>query len=220
MDNQPIAIKLPFGDRGEAGRLLAARLQAYAKRQNALVLALPRGGVPEGAEIAIALGLPLHVFAVRKLGVPGREELAMGAITSGGRTLINPETVNALHISAREIEMEVEQKLRELARRERLYCRGRGIPELKGKVIILTDDGVATGFQHAVGGAGVADRGRRVPRGGCACSSSRNSLATAPRCQRSCLSGDTGSFLCRWPMVRRLSSSYRPRSLHNPGPLA
>lgn len=145
MTNQPISFNLPFHDRREAGWLLASQLRTYANRPDAVVLALPRGGVPVGAEIATALNLPLYVFAVRKLGVPGREELAMGAITSGGRTLINPATVNALHISPHEIQLEVEQELRELARRERLYSRGQRFPELKEKLVILTDDGVATG---------------------------------------------------------------------------
>jgi putative phosphoribosyl transferase len=145
MNSRPIDFSLPFRDRSQAGWLLAAQLRSYANRPDSVVLALPRGGVPVGAEIAAALNLPLYVFAVRKLSVPGREELAMGAITSGGRTLINPATVNALHISAREIELEVEQELRELARRERLYTRGQRIPELKNKLVILTDDGVATG---------------------------------------------------------------------------
>ncbi len=145
MTNPPIAINLPLHDRSEAGWLLAAQLRSYADRSEAIVLALPRGGVPVGAEIASALNLPLYVFAVRKLGVPGHEELGMGAITSGGRTLINPATVNALHISPREIELEVERELRELARRERLYSRGQRIPEMKDKLVILTDDGVATG---------------------------------------------------------------------------
>lgn len=145
MNPHPIAFNLPFRDRSEAGWLLAAKLYSYKNRSDALVLALPRGGVPVGAEIISALNLPLYVFAVRKLGVPGQEELAMGAIASGGRRLINPATVNALHISPREIELEVEQELRELARRERLYSRGHPFPELKGKFVILTDDGVATG---------------------------------------------------------------------------
>lgn len=145
MNSQPVAFNLPFRDRREAGWLLVSQLGSYRNRSDVVVLALPRGGVPVGAEIASALNLPLHVFAVRKLGVPEHEELAMGAITSGGRTLINPATVNALHISPREIELEVEQELRELARRERLYCRGQRFPELKGKLVILTDDGVATG---------------------------------------------------------------------------
>ncbi len=145
MNLQPIELNLPFRDRDEAGRLLAAQLRSYANRPDAMILALPRGGVPVGAEIATALNLPLYVFAVRKLGVPGREELAMGAITSGGRTLINPATVNALHISPREIELDVEQELRELARREHLYSRGQQFPELKGRLVVLTDDGIATG---------------------------------------------------------------------------
>jgi putative phosphoribosyl transferase len=145
MNTERIHLDLPFRDRMSAGRVLAAQLRAYANHPHAVVLALPRGGVPVGAEIAASLNLPLFVFAVRKLGVPGREELAMGAITSGGRTLVNHSVTRALHISAREIQLEVERELRELARRERLYSRGQRIPELKDKLVILADDGIATG---------------------------------------------------------------------------
>ncbi len=136
---------LPLRDRSEAGRMLATRVKAYVNRPDVVVLALPRGGVPVGAEIALALHAPLAVFMVRKLGVPGHEELAMGAVTSGGRTLINHAITNSLHISDHEVELAVERELRELHRRERLYCRGCQIPEVKGKIVIVTDDGVATG---------------------------------------------------------------------------
>jgi len=138
-------IHLPLRDRSEAGRMLATRVKAYVNRPDVVVLSLPRGGVPVGAEIALALHAPLAVFMVRKLGVPGHEELAMGAVTSGGRTLINHAMINSLHISDREVELAVERELRELHRRERLYCRGCQIPEVKGKIVIVTDDGVATG---------------------------------------------------------------------------
>jgi putative phosphoribosyl transferase len=145
MNTQRIDFDLPFRDRSEAGWLLAARLRSYADHPDAVVFAIPRGGVPVGAEIAAALHLPFFVFAVRKLGVPGREELAMGAITGSGRTLINQTISSALHISPHEIELEAERERRELARRERLYSRGQTTPEVKGKLVILTDDGVATG---------------------------------------------------------------------------
>jgi putative phosphoribosyl transferase len=145
MNTESFHYRPPFRSRSEAGRLLAAQLRAYANRGDTVVLALPRGGVPVGAEIADVLNLPLQVFAVRKLGVPGREELAMGAVTVGGKTLINRAVTVALHIPEEEIQMEVEQELRELERRERLYGRGQKAPDLKGKLVILTDDGIATG---------------------------------------------------------------------------
>ncbi|HEY6972611.1 MAG TPA: phosphoribosyltransferase family protein [Candidatus Angelobacter sp.] len=137
--------ELPLRDRTEAGRMLADRLRAYAGRSDAIVLALPRGGIPVGAEIAAALELPLFVFVVRKLGVPGHDELAMGAVATGGRTLMNQAIINSLHISQYEIGLVVERELRELERRQRLYCRGRQMPDLRDKIVILTDDGVATG---------------------------------------------------------------------------
>src|SRR5690242_20289768 len=117
-------VNLPFHDRSEAGQLLASELQSYANRRDVIVLALPRGGVPVGAEIAAALKAPLFVFVVRKIGVPGREELAMGAITSGGRTLINHAVTSALHIPEDEVRLAATRELREIERRERLYSRG------------------------------------------------------------------------------------------------
>lgn len=154
-------VEVPFRDRAQAGRILANRLKAYARRSDAVVLALPRGGIPVGAEIASALELPLFVFTVRKLGVPGHEELAMGALTTGGRTLMNQAVVHALHISEEEIGLVVARELRELERRQRLYCRGRQMPDLRHKIVILTDDGVATGSSmllaaQAVRAAGAA----------------------------------------------------------------
>ena len=136
---------LPFRDRTEAGRILAMRLRAYARRPDTIVFALPRGGVPVAAEIAESLGAPLFVFAVRKLGVPGHSELAMGAITSGGKRLIDRAVTGALHIPERDIEEVAWHEARELLRRERLYCRGRQMPDVKDKIIILVDDGIATG---------------------------------------------------------------------------
>lgn len=136
---------LAFDDRTEAGRILAHRLNAYSGQPNVIVCALPRGGVPVGAEIASALGVPLTVFIVRKLGVPGHEELAMGAITSGGMRLINHTVTEPLHISASVIEGTAKREMLEIARRERIYLHGRAIPDLKDKIVILTDDGIATG---------------------------------------------------------------------------
>jgi predicted phosphoribosyltransferase len=134
-----------FRDRYEAGRLLAEQLTAYAGRPDVLVLALPRGGVPVAYEVARALGAPLDVFAVRKLGVPGHEELAMGAIASGGVYVLNDEVVQALRIPSRVIEAVAARELRELGRRERAYRDGRPAPVVRGRTVILVDDGLATG---------------------------------------------------------------------------
>src|SRR3989442_367095 len=109
----------PFRDRHEAGRRLADKLSAYAKRPNVIVLGLPRGGVPVAYEVARALQVPLDVFLVRKLGVPGYEELAMGAIASGGVRVLNDEVVQGLHIPPRVVEAVAQRETRELQRRER-----------------------------------------------------------------------------------------------------
>ena len=134
-----------YRDRYEAGRELATKLIAYAHRQDVLVLALPRGGVPVGYEVAKALLAPLDVFVVRKLGVPGHEELAMGAIATGGICVINEEVVRMLHIPERVIDAVVAKEQRELERRERLYRDDRPPPDVNGCIVILVDDGLATG---------------------------------------------------------------------------
>ncbi len=132
-----------FEDRHGAGRELAAALEDYSA--DTLVLALPRGGVPVAFEVAKALGAPLDVFAVRKLGVPGREELALGAIATGGVQTRNEDLIAGLGLTEAEIEVVVERERRELARREDLY-RGERTPlDLKGRSVILVDDGLATG---------------------------------------------------------------------------
>src|SRR5881397_1208602 len=123
----------PFRDRSEAGRLLASKLAAYGNHPDVLVLALPRGGVPVGYEVARALGAPLDVFLVRKLGVPGREELAMGAIATGGVRVLNEDVVRALHLPDEVIEQAAQQQQRELERREQLYRGGRPLPSVRGK---------------------------------------------------------------------------------------
>ena len=134
-----------FRDRHEAGYVLAAKLDQYRQDRNQLVLALPRGGVPVGYEVATTLDAPLDVFLVRKLGVPGHRELAMGAIASGGVRVMNDEVVNELHIPEAMIEATAEAEQRELERRERAYRGDRPPPELRGRSIILVDDGLATG---------------------------------------------------------------------------
>jgi erythromycin esterase-like protein/predicted phosphoribosyltransferase len=134
-----------FRDRRDAGRFLAGLLEKYRGRPDALVLGLPRGGVPVAYEVATALGVPLDVFLVRKLGVPGREELAMGAIASGGVVVINDDVVRGLGIAPEVIQQVAEQEGRELLRREQAYREGRPFPEVAGQVVIVVDDGLATG---------------------------------------------------------------------------
>ena len=134
-----------FRNREEAGRLLADRLRRYANRSDVVVLALPRGGVPVGYEIATALHVPLDVFVVRKLGVPGHEELAMGAIASGGVRVLNDDVVQGLGLPNAAIERAAQREEQELQRREYLYRGNRLFPELKNRIVILVDDGLATG---------------------------------------------------------------------------
>lgn len=134
-----------FRDRSEAGRLLAAKLTAYANRPDVLVLGLPRGGVPVAYEVVQALGAPLDVFVVRKLGVPGYEELAMGAVATGGVRVLNDQLVRRLGIPGALIDTVASQERQELARRERLYREGRPPPDVRGRTVILVDDGLATG---------------------------------------------------------------------------
>jgi erythromycin esterase-like protein/predicted phosphoribosyltransferase len=134
-----------FRDRRDAGRVLAALLEDHRDDPDLLVLALPRGGVPVGFEVATALGAPLDVFVVRKLGAPGREELAMGAIASGGVVVLNDDVVRGLRIGPETIRRVAEQEGKELLRREAVYREGRPPPEVVGRTVILVDDGLATG---------------------------------------------------------------------------
>jgi len=134
-----------FHDRTDAGRQLASLLRAYANRPDVLVLGLPRGGVPVAAEVARALNVPLDVFVVRKLGVPGEEELAMGAVASGGIRVLNEEVVRALKVTPEEVERVTASELLELERRERLYRQGRPPSNVRGQIVLLVDDGLATG---------------------------------------------------------------------------
>ena len=134
-----------FENRIDAGRFLAAKLSDYAGVPDLLVLTLPRGGVPVGNEIARRLHAPLDVFLVHKLAVPGHEDLAFGALASGGVHFINEETTKRLGLSARNIESIMRQEEADLQRRERLYRGGRDAVEIRGRNIILVDDGLATG---------------------------------------------------------------------------
>jgi putative phosphoribosyl transferase len=134
-----------FQNRTDAGRRLAQRLLAYANRPDVLVLALPRGGVPVAFEIARELKAPLDVFVVRKLGVPGQEELAMGAIASGGSCVLNQHLIRAIGITQDEVNAVIAQEKRELQRRQRLYRADRPYPDLRHRTVILVDDGLATG---------------------------------------------------------------------------
>jgi putative phosphoribosyl transferase len=140
----------PFRDRREAGRLLASLLRHFANRGDVVVLALPRGGVPIAYEVAVAIGAPLDVFTVRKLGVPEHEEIAMGAIGSGGAYVLNYDMIDALQVSHREVVSVAERERHELERREHLYRDSRPYPKLEGKTIILIDDGLATGASMLV----------------------------------------------------------------------
>ena len=134
-----------FPDRAEAGRFLAGRLQSYAHRADVVVLALPRGGVPVAYEIAHELGVPLDVFTVRKLGYPGHEEFALGAIASGGVRVLNESALRIGRISEDQIESVAARELEELRRREMTYRGTHEPPEVTGKVAVLVDDGLATG---------------------------------------------------------------------------
>ena len=152
----------PFTNRAEAGELLAARFTELADRDDVIVLALPRGGVPVGYVVARSLRVPLDVFVVRKLGVPGHEELAMGAIASGGVRLLNHEVVDGLGIPGALIDQVAHREEAELARRERLYRGNRPLVPLTNKTVILIDDGLATGSTMR---AAVAAIRRQEPAG-------------------------------------------------------
>jgi putative phosphoribosyl transferase len=141
----PIDDRRAFENRREAGRALAARLRTYAGRSDVVVLALPRGGVPVAFPVAEALDAPLDLFLVRKLGTPGHRELAMGAIASGGIRVLNDEVVNWYGITPEAIDAVAREEELELVRREAAYREGRdGVP-LEGRIVILIDDGLATG---------------------------------------------------------------------------
>jgi putative phosphoribosyl transferase len=147
-----------FQDRFEAGRVLASRLRDLRDRTDIVVLALPRGGVPVGYEVATALHAPLDVFVVRKLGAPGQEELAMGALGSGGVTVLNRRVVQALGLTQSEIDTAVHREERELERREREYREGRPPLDVNGRTAILVDDGLATGSSMRVAVAALLEK--------------------------------------------------------------
>jgi predicted phosphoribosyltransferase len=134
-----------FRDRRDAGRRLARKLSGLAGAPGLLVLALPRGGLPVGLEVARALQAPLDVYVVRKLGLPGQEELAMGAVASGGVSVLNEDVVSALRIRPQVIESVLAEETAEVDRREREYRGGRPPPSIEGRTIVLVDDGLATG---------------------------------------------------------------------------
>jgi putative phosphoribosyl transferase len=148
-----------FSDRAEAGKHLASKLQRYANKADVLVLALPRGGVPVAFEVSRELKAPLDVFVVRKLGVPGQEELAMGAIATGGVRVLNREVIKVLGISDRLIEEVASREAEELLRRERLYRGDRPAPQIAGRIVILIDDGLATGSTMRAAIAAVRQQG-------------------------------------------------------------
>jgi predicted phosphoribosyltransferase len=176
-----------FRDRVEAGDVLAERLRHYAGRPDVLVLALPRGGVPVAARVADALGAPLDVFVVRKLGVPGHEELAMGAIASGGVRVVNQQVVGRLGLDEAVLDRVAEAEGRELERRERSYREGRGPPDLAGRAVILVDDGLATGstMRAAVAAARLLDPARVVV-----------AVPTAPASTCQQLRGEADEVIC------------------------
>ena len=145
----------PFKDRRDAGKKLAQKLLSYAEQPNVLILALPRGGVPVAYEVAQALKAPLDIFIVRKLGLPGREELAMGAVASGGIRVLNSDIIRMLSIPEEVIHFVAKNELQEVQRRERLYRRNCPSPEIRDRTVILIDDGLATGASMRAAIAGL-----------------------------------------------------------------
>jgi predicted phosphoribosyltransferase len=150
---------LRFADRHDAGRRLAERLRHYAGREDVVVLGLPRGGVPVAVEVARSLGVPLDVFVVRKLGVPGHEELAMGAIASGGIRVLNTDVLAATLVPPEAVEAVAARELERLQTQEREYRGERPPLDVRGRVVILVDDGLATGATMRAAVAALRDRG-------------------------------------------------------------
>jgi predicted phosphoribosyltransferase len=146
-----------YQDRADAGRALARLLDDYKDKPDVVVLALPRGGVPVAFEVARALGAPLDIFLVRKLGVPSMEELALGALAAGGLRVLNEDVVRSLDISPAVIDGIVAREQEELERREREYRQGRPAPDVEGRTVILIDDGLATGATMRVAARGLRE---------------------------------------------------------------
>ncbi len=198
-----------FHDRADAGQQLATRLKNYAGRPDVLVLALPRGGVPVAFEVARALGAPLDVFLVRKLGVPGQEELAMGAIASGGTYVLNDEVVDGLQIPPRVIRAVADTERRELERRERHYRGDHSPPDVCDRIVILVDDGLATGSTMRAAAAALRRNEAGLARRRCS-GRRRRDLRSAPargRCGH--LRGHPRAVLCRRHVVSRLLADDR-----------
>jgi putative phosphoribosyl transferase len=148
-----------FKDRGDAGRALAQRLEKYADHPDVRLLALPRGGVPVAYEIALKLRAPMDLFLVRKLGAPGHEEFAIGAMASGGIRYINDETVQALRLSSQQVDRVVAKEQAELERREQAYGKTGVEPDIRNRIVILIDDGLATGSTMRAAAAAVKAQG-------------------------------------------------------------
>lgn len=148
-----------FKDRADGGKKLAQELSPYSDRSNVVVLGLPRGGVPVAYEVAKELDAPLDVFIVRKLGVPGHEELAMGAIASGGVSVLNDEVVKGVNLSEDDIDQVARREREELERRERAYRGERPGVALQNKIVLLVDDGLATGASMRAAVKGVREHG-------------------------------------------------------------
>jgi predicted phosphoribosyltransferase len=151
-----------FQDRREAGQVLGELVASLPDWKDAVVLGLVRGGVPVAFEVARACGLPLDIMVVRKLGAPGQEELAMGAIASGGGFVLNEQIVRACHVSEKKLEQVIERERGEMERRETLYRRGRPAMEIAGRAAILVDDGLATGASMRAAIRAVSGRARKV----------------------------------------------------------
>ena len=158
---QPVSERV-FQDRREAGRVLGELVAELPDLEDGVVLGLVRGGVPVAFEVAKACRLPLDILVVRKLGAPGAEELAMGAIASGGAIVLNEDVLQRFHVTAKKLEQVIEREKRELERRENLYREGRPPAEIAGRTAILVDDGLATGASMRAAIRAVKDRSRRV----------------------------------------------------------
>lgn len=201
-----------FRDRRDAGRVLARLLDHFRGQPEVIVLGLPRGGVPVAYEVATALGVPLDVFVVRKLGVPGHDELAMGAIAGGGVLVVNDDVVRGLGIRPEAIREVADREGRELVRREQAYREGRPAPTLADRTVVLVDDGLATGASMRAAVSALREHGPARP----------GSSSPCP-CRRSRRAGRSKRWSTRWsarsrPRVsvrsaRPTGASPRPRTM-------